>query len=644
MLTDNPDEGDHGMFMPISRKDMDERGIDRLDFVYIIGDAYVDHPSFGAAIISRLLEYNGYTVGIIAQPDVSDPKSVMRLGTPRLAWLVTAGNIDSMVAHYTVAKKKRSEDMYSPGGKAGRRPDRAATVYCKMCRAAAPEVPVLCGGLEVSLRRFAHYDYWKDTVMESVLADSGADILMYGMGEHSVIELADRLRNGEDVHSIRDVRGTCYLCDPRETPFGAVQCPSFAEVSADKEQYAKACRIQYDWQDEVYGKTIIQRQRNKMLVQNPPAVSLTTEELDLVYSLPYERTYHPCYESEGGVPSIKEVQFSITHNRGCFGFCNFCSIALHQGRRVTCRSEESIIEEAKKLTQMKGFKGYIHDVGGPTANFRGPSCEKQLKSGLCKGRKCLAPEPCRNLNVDHREYLDILRKLRTLPGVKKVFVRSGIRYDYLIEDKDDEFMNELIEHHISGQLKVAPEHCSAAVLDKMGKPHIEAYKRFQKRFYEVTRRRHLEQYLVPYLMSSHPGSKLSDAVKLAMFLKENKIHPEQVQDFYPTPGTISTCMFYTGLDPYTLEPVYVAKDPAEKAMQRVLLQYYKPENRRRVIEALIKAGRRDLIGHGEGKLVMPDAQYTREQNLEQRNDRRKTQGGRSAPRNQKGRHGRGNKR
>ncbi|MBQ5315974.1 MAG: YgiQ family radical SAM protein [Oscillospiraceae bacterium] len=632
------------MFMPISRKDMDERGIDRLDFVYIIGDAYVDHPSFGAAIISRLLEYNGYTVGIIAQPDVSDPKSVMRLGTPRLAWLVTAGNIDSMVAHYTVAKKKRSEDMYSPGGKAGRRPDRAATVYCKMCRAAAPEVPVLCGGLEVSLRRFAHYDYWKDTVMESVLADSGADILMYGMGEHSVIELADRLRNGEDVHSIRDVRGTCYLCDPRETPFGAVQCPSFAEVSADKEQYAKACRIQYDWQDEVYGKTIIQRQRNKMLVQNPPAVSLTTEELDLVYSLPYERTYHPCYESEGGVPSIKEVQFSITHNRGCFGFCNFCSIALHQGRRVTCRSEESIIEEAKKLTQMKGFKGYIHDVGGPTANFRGPSCEKQLKSGLCKGRKCLAPEPCRNLNVDHREYLDILRKLRTLPGVKKVFVRSGIRYDYLIEDKDDEFMNELIEHHISGQLKVAPEHCSAAVLDKMGKPHIEAYKRFQKRFYEVTKRRHLEQYLVPYLMSSHPGSKLSDAVKLAMFLKENKIHPEQVQDFYPTPGTISTCMFYTGLDPYTLEPVYVAKDPAEKAMQRVLLQYYKPENRRRVIEALIKAGRRDLIGHGEGKLVMPDAQYTREQNLEQRNDRRKTQGGRSAPRNQKGRHGRGNKR
>ncbi len=601
------------MFMPICREDMKARGIRQLDFVYIIGDAYVDHPSFGAAIISRLLEYHGFTVGIIAQPDWRDPKSVLRLGLPRLAWLVTAGNIDSMVAHYTVAKKKRSDDLYSAGGRGGKRPDRAATVYCKMCRAAAPEIPVLCGGLEVSLRRFAHYDYWKDTVMESVLVDAGADILMFGMGEHSIIEIADRLNAGEDVRSIRDVRGTCYLCDPKETPFGAVQCPSFAEVSQNKEQYAKACRIQYDWQDEVYGKTIIQRQREKMLVQNPPTLSLSTEELDLVYSLPYERTYHPCYEKEGGVPSIKEVQFSITHNRGCFGFCNFCSIALHQGRRVTCRSEQSIIEEAKKLTKMKGFKGYIHDVGGPTANFRGPSCEKQLQFGLCKGKKCLAPEPCKNLHVDHSEYLTILRKLRALPGIKRVFIRSGIRYDYLIEDKDGGFMDELIEHHISGQLKVAPEHCSAAVLDKMGKPHIEAYKRFQRRFYEITRRKGLDQYLIPYLMSSHPGSRLSDAVELAVFLKENKIHPEQVQDFYPTPGTISTCMFYTELDPYTLQPVYVAKNPAEKAMQRVLLQYYKPENQRKVIEALIKAGRRDLIGHGEGKLVPPDSQYTREQ-------------------------------
>lgn len=599
-------------FMPISKKDMEERGIGQLDFVYIIGDAYVDHPSFGVAIISRILEYHGYTVGIIAQPDPKDPEAVKRLGLPRLAWLVTAGNIDSMVSHYTVAKKRRADDAYSAGGKNGKRPDRAATVYCRMCRNAAPEIPLLCGGLEVSLRRFAHYDYWKNEVMPSVLVDTQADLLMYGMGEHSMIEIAGRLNAGEDVRSIRDVRGTCYLCDPVDTPYGAVQCPSFKEVCESKELYAKACRIQYDWQDEVYGKTIIQRHGNKMLVQNPPALSLTTEELDLVYSLPYERNYHPCYEKEGGVPSIEEVQFSLTHNRGCFGFCNFCSIALHQGRRVTVRSEQSVLEEAVKLTEMPNFKGYIHDVGGPTANFRGPSCEKQLKYGLCKGKKCLAPEPCKNLHVDHKEYLGMLRKLRQLDGVKKVFIRSGIRYDYLIEDKDDEFINELIQYHVSGQLKVAPEHCSAAVLDKMGKPHIEAYKRFQRRFYEITKRKGKEQYLVPYLMSSHPGSTLRDAVELAVFLKENKIHPEQVQDFYPTPGTLSTCMFYTGLDPYTLEPVYVAKDPKEKSMQRALLQYYKPENQRRIIEALCKAGREDLIGHGSDKLVRPDTLYLKQ--------------------------------
>lgn len=600
-------------FMPISKKDMQDRGIEQLDFVYIIGDAYVDHPSFGVAIISRLLEYHGYTVGIIAQPDWHNTKDFIKLGKPRLAWLVTAGNIDSMVSHYTVAKRRRSDDAYSAGGRNGKRPDRAATVYCKLCRQAAPEIPVLCGGLEVSLRRFAHYDYWKDCVMPSVLADTQADLLMYGMGEHQMIEIADRLNAGESIESMRDIRGTCYLCDPVDTPYGAVQCPSFDEVAGNKMLYAKACRIQYDQQDEVYGKMIIQRQGDKMLVQNPPALALNTEELDLVYSLPYERTYHPCYESQGGVPSIEEVQFSITHNRGCFGFCNFCSIALHQGRRVTVRSEESVLEEAHKLVAMPNFKGYIHDVGGPTANFRGPSCEKQLKSGLCKGRKCLAPSPCRNLHVDHTEYLQMLRKLRKIDGVKKVFIRSGIRYDYLIEDKDDEFMRELIEHHISGQLKVAPEHCSAAVLDKMGKPHIEAYKRFQKKFYEITKQKGKEQYLVPYLMSSHPGSKLSDAVELAMFLKENRIRPEQVQDFYPTPGTLSTCMFYTGLDPYTLEPVYIAKDPKEKAMQRALLQYYKPENQRKIIEALEKAGRRDLIGHGQGKLVAPDREYMKKQ-------------------------------
>lgn len=608
-------------FMPISKEDMKERGIEQLDFVYIIGDAYVDHPSFGAAIISRVLEHRGYTVGIISQPDWNDPKEVLRLGKPRLAFLVTAGNIDSMVSHYTVAKRPRADDLYSAGGKNGKRPDRAATVYCQMCRKAAPEIPLLCGGLEVSLRRFAHYDYWADKVMPSVLYDCGADLLMFGMGEHSIVEIADRLNAGEDVHTILDVRGTCYLCDPTDTPYGAVQCPSFKEVSENKALYAKACRIQYDWQDEVYGRTIIQRQADKMLVQNPPATSLTTEELDEVYSLPYERNYHPCYEAEGGVPSIKEVQFSITHNRGCFGFCNFCSIALHQGRRITCRSEESVIEEAKKLTQMPNFKGYIHDVGGPTANFRRPSCDKQLSKGLCKGRKCLAPEPCKNLVVDHTEYLDMLRKLRALPKVKKVFIRSGIRYDYLIEDKDETFINELIKYHVSGQLKVAPEHCSAAVLDKMGKPHIEAYKKFQKKFYEINKRQHLEQYLVPYLMSSHPGSTLNDAVDLAVFLKENKIHPEQVQDFYPTPGTLSTCMFYTELDPYTLEPVYVAKKPEDKALQRALLQYYKPENQRRIIEALVKANRRDLIGRGDGKLVAPDAEYLKKQNARKVTDK-----------------------
>lgn len=604
-------------FMPISKEDMRERGIDQLDFVYILGDAYVDHPSFGAAIITRLLEHHGYTVGVIAQPNWKDPKSVLRLGLPKLAWLVSAGNIDSMVAHYTVAKRPRADDAYSAGGKNGKRPDRAATVYCNLCRNAAPEIPVLCGGLEVSLRRFAHYDYWSNTVMPSVLVDTRADLLMYGMGEHSMIEIADRLAAGEDVKTIRDVRGTCYLCDPRETPYGAVQCPSFKEVSESKELYAKSCRIQYDQQDEVYGKTIIQRHGDKMLVQNPPALSLTTAELDEVYSLPYERAYHPCYEKEGGVPSIEEVRFSVTHNRGCFGFCNFCSIALHQGRRVTVRSEESVLEEARKLTEMEGFKGYIHDVGGPTANFRGPSCEKQLKYGLCKGKKCLAPSPCKNLHVDHTEYLHILREMRKIPKIKKVFIRSGIRYDYLIEDKDEAFMRELIEYHISGQLKVAPEHCSAAVLDKMGKPHIEAYKRFQKKFYEITGQKGKEQYLVPYLMSSHPGSALKDAVELAMFLKENHIHPEQVQDFYPTPGTLSTCMFYTGLDPYTLEPVYVAKKPEEKAMQRVLLQYYKPENQRKVIEALCKAGREDLIGNGAGKLVRPDSVYLKMQREKQ---------------------------
>lgn len=604
-----------GGFIPVSRAEMIQLGIEQFDFVYILGDAYVDHPSFGAAIITRVLEYNGFTVGIIPQPNWHSDADFMRLGKPKLGFLVSAGNIDSMVAHYTVAKRKRSQDAYSAGNKAGKRPDRAVIVYSNILRRLYPDTPILLGGLEASLRRFAHYDYWDDAVRPSVLVDSRADILMFGMGENCIIELANRLKAGEDVKSIRDVRGTCYLCPTAETPIGAVECPSFEMVSTNKEMYAKACRIQYDQQDEVYGRMILQRHGNMMLVQNPPPKALTTEELDLVYSLPYMRTYHPMYESEGGVPSIEEVQFSITHNRGCFGFCNFCSIALHQGRRISVRSEESILEEAKKLTEMPNFKGYIHDVGGPTANFRHMSCKKQLNQGLCKGKKCLAPTPCPNLDVDHTEYLDILRKLRAIDGVKKVFIRSGIRYDYLMEDKNDEFVTELIKYHISGQLKVAPEHCSAQVLDKMGKPHIEAYKKFQKKFYEITGRIGKEQYLVPYLMSSHPGSTLKDAVELAVFLKENGIHPEQVQDFYPTPGTISTCMFYTGLDPYTLKPVYVAKDPQEKAMQRVLLQYFMPKNQRRVIEALEKAGRCDLIGTKKECLVKPDAEYLRKQQL-----------------------------
>ncbi len=594
-------------FLPVSKQDMQERGITQLDFVYITGDAYVDHPSFGVAIISRLLEDEGYTVGIISQPQ--NDNDYKKLGEPRLAYLVTAGNIDSMVAHYTAAKRKRSDDAYTAGNKAGRRPDRATIVYTQNLKRISPDIPVIIGGLEASLRRFAHYDYWDDKVRPSMIIDSGADILIFGMGEHQIVEIADRLNAGESTKTMTDIRGIVYATEPVNTPLGAVECPTLEQVTNSKEMYAKATRQQYDNQDEVYGKTVIQRHGKMMVVQTPPALALTTPELDRVAELPYMRTYHPMYEAQGGVAAIEEVQFSLTHNRGCFGFCNFCSIALHQGRKVTTRSEESVLREARLLTQMKNFKGYIHDVGGPTANFRHLSCKKQIEQGMCKGKKCLAPKPCPNLYVDHKEYLELLRKIRAVKGIKKVFVRSGIRYDYLIEDKDETFMRELIEHHVSGQLKVAPEHCSAAVLDKMGKPHIEAYVRFQKKFYEITKSKGKEQYLVPYLMSSHPGSTLNEAVELALFLKKNNIHPEQVQDFYPTPGTISTCMFYTELDPYTMKPVFVAKTPEEKAMQRVLLQYFKPSNKRRVIEALIKAGRQDLIGNTKDCLVSPDAEY-----------------------------------
>ena len=596
---------DTGM-MPMTREELNARGIDVPDFVYVIGDAYVDHPSFGAAIISRVLEAKGFSVAIVSQPDWRSDRDFTRFGRPRLGFLVTSGNIDSMVAHYTAAKRKRSEDAYSPGGKADKRPDRAVLVYCQKIRQLYGDIPLIIGGLEASLRRFAHYDYWDDRVRPSILEESGADLLLFGMGEHSILEVARGLRDGIPVGELTEIRGSCYMTAPEHTPFGAAECPSYAQVCESKKAYAKACRIQYDQQDEVYGKRVIQRHGSRMLVQNPPALSLTTEELDWVYSLPYTRTYHPSYEAQGGVPGIAEVQFSITHNRGCFGFCNFCSIALHQGRRITVRSEESVIREAERIVQMPNFKGYIHDVGGPTANFRHPSCEKQLTAGLCKGKKCLAPTPCKGLHADHREYLHMLRRLRKIKGVKRVFIRSGIRYDYLMADPDDTFLRELIRYHVSGQLKVAPEHCAAAVLDKMGKPHIEAYLAFQKKFYEITKGMGKEQYLVPYLMSSHPGSTLQAAVELAVFLKQQHIHPEQVQDFYPTPGTLSTCMFYTELDPYTMEPVYVPKTPEEKAMQRALLQYFQPKNKVLVLAALKKAGRRDLIGTGPDCLVAPE--------------------------------------
>ncbi len=594
-------------FLPVSRKELNERGIDQLDFICLTGDAYVDHPSFGIAIISRMVESLGFSVGMIAQP-VHD-EDFRKLGAPKYAFLVTGGNIDSMVSNYTVAGKKRFDDAYSAGGKGGKRPDRAVTVYCRKLRQLFPDSEIAIGGLEASLRRFAHYDYWADKVLPSILVDSGADLLMYGMGEVTITEICERFRNGQHLKEMHDIRGTCYLTDPVNTPMGAVQCDSFEMVRDNKKSYAKACRKQYDEQDEVYGRLLVQRHGNQMLVQNPPQRSLTQEEFDHAYELPYMRAYHPMYESVGGVPSIQEVEFSITHNRGCYGFCNFCSIALHQGRRIQTRSEDSVLREAEALTQKSGFKGYIHDVGGPTANFRAPSCEKQLKSGLCKGKKCLAPNACPNLKADHTEYLEMLRKIRRIRGVKKVFIRSGIRYDYLMQDKSDAFLKELISNHVSGQLKVAPEHASNRVLDFMGKPHIEVYEQFEKKFYEITKGMGKEQYLVPYLMSSHPGCTLNDAVDLAVFLKKHNIRPEQVQDFYPTPGTISTAMFYTGLNPYTMEEIYVPRKPEEKKLQRIMLQYFKKENRDLVEKALTIAKRRDLIGNGPNCLIPPSDKY-----------------------------------
>lgn len=592
-------------FLPINKQEMLERGWDGVDFVYVTGDSYVDHPSFGAAIITRVLESEGFKVAVLSQPDWKSTADFTQFGRPRLGFFVTSGNIDSMVAHYTAAKRLRHDDAYTAGGVSGKRPDRAVIVYSNIIKSIYPDSPVIIGGLEASLRRFAHYDYWDDKIRPSILLDSKADLLTFGMGENQTVQIAQRLDRGENISDMRDILGTCYTCPTVETPYEGVECPSYENVLSSKREYAKSCRIQQDEQDHIRGRRIKQKHGKTMVVQNPPMPPLMQKELDRVYSLPYTRAYHPSYEKLGDVPGIREVEFSITHNRGCFGACNFCSIAFHQGRYVTSRSKKSIVTEAEKLTRMPNFKGYIHDIGGPTANFRKPSCDYQLEHGLCKGKKCLSPKPCANLKVDHSEYLDILRSVRSLPGVKKVFIRSGIRYDYLLEDRDDTFFRELVENHVSGQLKVAPEHCSASVLDKMGKPHIEAYIAFSKRYFQYTGEVNKEQYLVPYLMSSHPGSTLDDAIELALFLKKNHIRPEQVQDFYPTPGTISTCMFYTGLDPYTMEEVYVARSEHDKALQRALLQYYNPKNHHLVEEALKRAGRYDLIGYDAKCLIKP---------------------------------------
>ncbi|MEF9983524.1 MAG: YgiQ family radical SAM protein [Oscillospiraceae bacterium] len=596
-------------FLPISMADMEDRGWDEADFVCVTGDAYVDHPSFGIAIVARLLEKMGFRVAMLAQPDYKSDRDFKKFGKPKLGFFVTGGNIDSMVNNYTSSKKKRSDDVYSPGNKAGARPDRAATVYCNKIKSIYPDVPVITGGIESSLRRFAHYDYWEDKVLPSILVDSKADILIFGMGEHQTAQIATALSEGKSLKELRDIRGICYMCEQFELPNDAVTCASFTKVSTEKEAYARACKMQMAEQDHITGKNIVQKQNEQYLVQTKPSAPLTESELDEVFSMPFTRMYHPIYEKMGGIKAIEEVEFSIMHNRGCFGNCNFCAIALHQGRVVTSRSHQSIIDEATDFTKNPRFKGYIHDVGGPTANFRRTSCDKQLKSGMCPNKKCLGFNPCPSIKVDHSDYLNLLRELRQIKGVKKVFVRSGLRFDYMMLDKDDTFMKELIENHVSGQLKVAPEHCSNNVLRYMGKPPVSVFDRFSEKFYKITKELGKEQYLVPYLMSSHPGSTIKDALELAVYLKRHNMRPEQVQDFYPTPGTISTAMFYTGLDPLTMEPVFVPKTTDEKHIQRVLLQYYRPENKRLIINTLLKLKREDLIGTNPGCLVAPDEKY-----------------------------------
>ncbi len=593
-------------FLPISKEDLDERGIEQLDFVYITGDAYVDHPSFGHAIISRVLEAHGYTVGIIAQPDWKREDSIQILGKPKLAFLISAGNMDSCVNHYSVSKKRRSMDAYSPGGEMGKRPDNATVVYGNLIRRVYKDVPIIIGGIEASLRRMAHYDYWSDSFKRSILLDSQADIISYGMGEKSIVELADALNSGIDVKDITFVPGTVYKTKDITGIYDSIELPTYEQMKADKKLYAKSFGIQYQNTDFCNGKKLIEEYPNGIyVVQNAPQPPLTTQEMDDIYALSYMRTYHPSYEKDGGIPAIAEIKFSLISNRGCFGGCSFCALTFHQGRTIQVRSHESIIEEAKLLTEDSDFKGYIHDVGGPTANFRHPSCEKQMTHGVCKNRQCLFPSPCKNMKVDHSDYLELLRKLRALPKVKKVFVRSGIRFDYLMADQDDTFFKELVEHHISGQLKVAPEHISDTVLSRMGKPENAVYERFVKKYKRLNEKLGKNQFLVPYLMSSHPGSTLKEAVELAEYLRDLGYMPEQVQDFYPTPSTISTVMYYTGLDPRDMQPVYVCKNPHEKAMQRALIQYRNPKNYELVHEALVAAGREDLIGFDKRCLIRP---------------------------------------
>lgn len=592
-------------YLPISRADMEKRGWEECDFIYVTGDAYVDHPSFGHAIISRILESHGYRVGIIAQPDWKDADSVRILGEPRLGYLVSAGNMDSMVNHYSVSKKRRAKDSYTPGGEMGKRPDYATVVYCNLIRSISKK-PIIIGGIEASLRRLAHYDYWSGKMKRSILLDSQADLLSYGMGERSIVEIADALNSGIDIKDITFIDGTVYKADSLASVYDEVTLPSYKELMADKKEYAKSFYTQYCNTDPFSGKRLVEPYGERLFViQNPASKPLSEEEMDNVYALPYMRNYHPSYEAAGGIPAITEVKFSLISNRGCFGGCSFCALTFHQGRIVQTRSHESIVEEAKLLTQEHDFKGYIHDVGGPTANFRHPSCEKQLKAGVCPNKQCLFPQPCKNLNADHSDYIALLRKLRDIPKVKKVFIRSGIRFDYLLADPGHAFLKELCQYHVSGQLKVAPEHISDNVLKRMGKPENSVYRQFMKEYARMNEKLGMKQFLVPYLMSSHPGSTLTEAVELAEYLRDLGYMPEQVQDFYPTPSTLSTCMYYTGYDPRTMEKVYVPTNPHEKAMQRALIQYRNPKNYELVVEALKAAGRTDLIGFDKKCLIRP---------------------------------------